>query len=422
MAFTTITNLRGPEGKRGPQGIPGANSLPTDAAVAGLLGTEGDSESKTAATEIARHVADTRVTTERKAGTAPSGTFAYFLTRVHTGGRFIPGLLSKAFAFDYEKAGTSGAAFKPTPEALKDAQRRLGAPLIANGSGFRTETDPNPGEMRGAQIKDGIAYHGLSGIHWQDFAAIGYRKDGSLKSYSIFDGDSAASMIADGVVHSWSWGPALMVGGVPTMFWADPNWSTMNTTSRSARTILGQTATGDIVLIIVEGVTGTSGITSIEAAELAEDEGLYTAHLLDGGGSAQANAGGLDIVRSSDATPRPVADFVIVKATLESNVDTGWIPMPLATGFTGTAEYRRFNGGGALRASITGACPEGATVLSAGPLPPEVRPSRSAPGSVRFSGAYTGTAWVTESGNVGVSQQTGAARNNPEVYIQWLLG
>lgn len=52
MAFTTITNIRGPEGPEGPQGLPGAEGVPTDEAVAILL--QVPSESATAASELVR--------------------------------------------------------------------------------------------------------------------------------------------------------------------------------------------------------------------------------------------------------------------------------------------------------------------------------------------------------------------------------
>lgn len=48
MAYTTITNLRGPEGPEGPQGLPGTGAVPADTAVAGYIGTPGSSATKTA--------------------------------------------------------------------------------------------------------------------------------------------------------------------------------------------------------------------------------------------------------------------------------------------------------------------------------------------------------------------------------------
>lgn len=56
MVITTLGNIKGPKGdrgERGPKGLPGMNAAPTDAAVAGLIGTPGDSESKAAVVDLA---------------------------------------------------------------------------------------------------------------------------------------------------------------------------------------------------------------------------------------------------------------------------------------------------------------------------------------------------------------------------------
>ncbi len=56
MGITTLGNIKGPKGdrgERGPKGLPGMNAAPTDAAVAGLIGTPGDSESKAAVVDLA---------------------------------------------------------------------------------------------------------------------------------------------------------------------------------------------------------------------------------------------------------------------------------------------------------------------------------------------------------------------------------
>lgn len=54
MAYTTITNIRGPEGPQGPDGLPGTNAIPTDAAVAAYVSTAGSSATKTAVRDAAR--------------------------------------------------------------------------------------------------------------------------------------------------------------------------------------------------------------------------------------------------------------------------------------------------------------------------------------------------------------------------------
>ncbi|WP_432547389.1 phosphodiester glycosidase family protein [Kineococcus sp. SYSU DK004] len=101
-------------------------------------------------------------------------------------------------------------------------------------------------------------------------------------------------------------------GRVAAVDTADPLWSTPR-----ARTAIGWTATGELLLVTVDGGTARSrGWTALETARAVADLGARTAVMLDGGGSAQLVArapgtGAAAVVgEPSDGAPRPVANAV----------------------------------------------------------------------------------------------------------------
>lgn len=265
--------------------------------------------------------------------------YAYEVMRIHTNGQFIPGLLGKEFANDYQNQGTTGAAFIPPRVPIDQFYKQKGGGVVANASGWRLTG--NIGEMRGAQIRNGIIYHDLSGANYQDCSAIGIRADGRLKAYSTLKGDTAASMVADGVVNSWSWGPAVVDDG-EVMPLTDPIWAGAIADGPSARQILGQSQTGDILLITVHGVTGSTGLTITEVGQFAYDLGCYVALVLDGGGSAQTLINGSYSHQSSDVSGfRDVADVIVFNTHVDSAMTTDWLDITLNAGYVKTGSYFR---------------------------------------------------------------------------------
>jgi exopolysaccharide biosynthesis protein len=293
--------------------------------------------------------------------------YPYAVIRARTSGRFIPGLLDKRYGNDFDVINPSaiGTAFKPVRERLDSFARRMGKSVVVNASGWNVTS--NPGEVRGAQIRNGQIFHDFEATSLSGSPAgiegMGLMADGRLRCFSALRGDTAASMVAAGVVHSWSYGPNLVVDGVPQDL-TQKNWQYF-LTEISARTIVGQTSTGDIVIIATVGKTSTSstsgptGITGNDMVSLAVLEGCYNASLFDGGGSTQAYVGGLYTIPSSDDSTgydgvlgrRSVPDVITLSGMLAtSRVDTGWRVLPLRTGFvandTGsTPMIRQLDGG-----------------------------------------------------------------------------
>lgn len=256
---------------------------------------------------------------------ATSGGFTYQTVRVKSGGAPV---VSKAFANDYETAGTTGSSFRPSPrETLASFYARTGADIVINASGWDEVTNVN--EIRGAQVKDGVAYHdfGAPGNGWGEYA-IGFRGDGSAKTYSVNWGDSVASMVEDGVVNSFSFGPCLVRDGVK---------QTLTGTQVSARQAVGVHANGDLIIVTVLGKTDVAGATYPQLADLAFAAGMREAVALDGGGSAQALVNGGWTIPSSDTAPRPVADALLVNARVAAPEETPWVDLTMLNGFTASA-------------------------------------------------------------------------------------
>ncbi len=332
MTIEYLGNIRGPRGLEGPQGrpgLPGMNAVPTDEGVAQLVNADDS------ATGVAtRDLYDWRDTFRPRGlltyKTHVSGA-RYSVLRVKTG-RFVPGLVEKEFALDYQDEGTSGVDFKPVRENLDAAQRRLGSPVLSNASGWKISG--NIGEMRGAQIRHGVKYHDMALGHPQECDALGIMPDGRFKLYSARWGDTTQTMLDEGVWNSFVWGPALVIDGVVQDITTDPLYAGLSA-QISARLILGQSVVGDVILIQVEGVTDVEGMLGSQMAALAAAEGCHQAIALDGGGSTQLLVGSTYAQPSSDASARrPLPDFVVINAAVEAGVDTGWIPLPLEPGYT----------------------------------------------------------------------------------------
>ncbi|WP_432486586.1 phosphodiester glycosidase family protein [Kineococcus sp. SYSU DK018] len=93
---------------------------------------------------------------------------------------------------------------------------------------------------------------------------------------------------------------------------ADPTWAALR-----ARTAIGWTGAGELLLLTVDGGTSRSrGLTAVETAQRLLEAGAAGAVMLDGGGSAQlvarpAGEASVAVVgEPSDGAPRPVAHAV----------------------------------------------------------------------------------------------------------------
>lgn len=88
----------------------------------------------------------------------------------------------------------------------------------------------------------------------------------------------------------------------------------VNNTARRARTALGYTASGVVLLVAIEGdnAPAAPGLTLLELAELLRGLGCVGALNLDGGGSTSMVVAGRPTVRPSDGAERPVLAAVLL--------------------------------------------------------------------------------------------------------------
>lgn len=299
-----------------------------------------------------------------------SPAFIYHVARVRTYGQFVPGIVEKHLAGNYEKTYTSGA-FSPTAAPLRTHEFETGGTLVVNSSAWA-----DAGPMTGVVIKDGIAYTDFAtspkGRH-----ALGVMKNGEFRIFQQGT-DTAASMVAAGVTDTFVYGPPLVRNGVKENMtsilaeWPDGN-------DRRPRTLLGQTATGDVLVVLIEGDRSPRlGANFTDCANLAVELGMHNAIIMDGGGSTQGIAGGAFFAHSSDATPRAVKETLVMHIPQGNANDDSpqiWYESTVTAG-TGTLKYRRTNSGGEarliLRGNITGVTAINTTIFT---LPKEFWPT-----------------------------------------------
>ncbi len=115
--------------------------------------------------------------------------------------------------------------------------------------------------------------------------------------------------LAPGTPSAIGGGPALVAGGVPTG--ATEGFSSSQLGSRTSRTAVGQTASGEVLLVTAEGPTqGSPGVTASELAQLMVSLGAVTAIGMDAGGSAQQTL--YDDLVIPWASERPITDALVV--------------------------------------------------------------------------------------------------------------
>ena len=255
--------------------------------------------------------------------------FQYEVTTVKTHGRSLPHLMSRRFSKDMQDSIGTGDSFIIPSEMRDDMHQHMegsdGAGFIFNASGYQTLSGNNPPQyrVRGVQIHKGEVYSDFEPTSNRGRHALGWRKDGTFRAYGIQWGDSAASMIADGVTESYGFGPILVRNGVAQNIEALTYYgSLVNAANTSARTILGSTVNGDIKVITVSGESGDPdgvGVAGNNIVSLANQERLYNAVLLDGGGSTQAASNGVVFHPSSDSAGlRPAPDVGLIRCSSNS--------------------------------------------------------------------------------------------------------
>ncbi len=191
-------------------------------------------------------------------------------------------------------------------ETTLEAVKRTGAILGINGGGFYTE------------MKEGKPY----GIHIGNVVIKG-KLVGPFNAYPgnlSFSGISKSGRVIGGIfseekqlmaLNPWqgvSFIPILIKGGAVHPIPAD--WAKTN----QPRTIIGEYANGDLIMIVVDGRQSdwSSGVTLERLIEKLVELGVKEGYNLDGGGSSTFVYKGEVLNKPSDGKLRPVVTNIVI--------------------------------------------------------------------------------------------------------------
>jgi len=293
----------------------------------------------------------------------------------------------------------------------REFARDTGYQIAINADGWRN-ADGSPGfekplaRPNGLQISDGVLYQDWIPGETRDQALVVMR-DGTWMEANIDDGISGAQWVANGALWSVCWGRFCVKDGE-----AIDLTGTNVSNVVSARTVIGKRPNGDIVIALVEGVSGSYGATPNRCGELMLHLGCHIAYIADGGGSTQCWWKNTYAVPSSDTTSGPylqergVPSFLVIEADhTPPEYDSGFIEMEVEPGFTGMAgqwpmALRHLGPYIHVSVRINGSFPSGTNIVIGKPYP------------IRYHSTFDGLTRFVATGNGGkvVGVYTGAAR------------
>ncbi len=191
-------------------------------------------------------------------------------------------------------------------ETTSSAVKRTGAVLGVNGGGFYTSVQGGRNRIMpiGNTVIDGELVSGFSPSNGDVFFA-GINRNGKMIGGKFYDKES---LLKQRPLQGVSFLPILIKGGQPLA--VPKEWAT----TKQPRTIIGEYANGDFIMIVVDGRQSdwSSGVTlerlQIKLAELGVKEGYN----LDGGGSSAFVFQGKVLNRPSDGGQRPVATNIVI--------------------------------------------------------------------------------------------------------------
>ncbi len=289
-------------------------------------------ETETAKVATATAAPGDKLLTYATAKTRPAATVLYGITgtgirykKIRVPGGPHPGLLTNHYVAPPQIGPT------PAVDSVTNLQQRFGGSIVFNSHGY------GGARMWGPVIKDGVPMQEIqSGPRGSE--VLGFKADGTASRYYGAQGDTVASMVADGVREAFSFGCFLVEDGVPRDVDNDPVFDDF--APISARQILGIEQDGTVVLITTEGKSGTSGMTGTETANFCVAQNLHNALMLDGGGSAQTVLNGRQVHPSSDTGGQRLIPAVGEIRAEVSRVDSDWLPIDYESGFSAVQSNR----------------------------------------------------------------------------------
>lgn len=192
-------------------------------------------------------------------------------------------------------------------ETTSDAAKRTGAILAINGGGFGAGRINGElvSTMIGGTVIDGELVNHFVRKTNEDLFFVGINRGGDLVGNIP---ESEEDILNLKPYQGVSFIPILIQNGekidLPSA-WANTN---------HPRTIIGQYANDDLILIVVDGRQGdwSKGITLERLQDKLLDLGVKDAYNLDGGGSTAMYFNGKILNKPSDGSERPVANNILI--------------------------------------------------------------------------------------------------------------
>lgn len=218
------------------------------------------------------------------------------------------GYIAKIKLFDPDVFKVSLAKGKMgTLETTSDAGRRTGAILAINGGGFGAGKVNGQvvSTMIGGTVIDGHVVKEFVPKSNEDLFFVGINRQGDLVGDIPTSHDDMMSL---NPYQGVSFIPMLIKSGEKVSLpgaWAN---------TKHPRTIIGQYANDDLIVIVVDGRQGeySAGITLERLQDKLLELGVKDAYNLDGGGSTAMYFKGKILNKPSDGHERPVANHFIV--------------------------------------------------------------------------------------------------------------
>ncbi|NLB17161.1 MAG: phosphodiester glycosidase family protein, partial [Syntrophomonadaceae bacterium] len=187
-------------------------------------------------------------------------------------------------------------------ETTSSAVKRTGAILGVNGGGFF-----NSGKKIlpiGNTVVNGKLVTGFNPSNGDVFFT-GISKSGKLIGGKFYDEESLTRLNPQQGV---SFLPILIKGGQPQP--VPKEWET----TKQPRTIIGEYANGDFILIVVDGRQSdwSSGVTLERLQNKLAELGVKEGYNLDGGGSSAMVFKGKVLNRPSDGKQRSVSNNIVI--------------------------------------------------------------------------------------------------------------
>lgn len=199
----------------------------------------------------------------------------------------------------------SSDAYEGNHETLSSMASRSGAVLAVNADDYGAHE-------YGVIIRNGVLYRTRETT--RNMLIVDQNGDFTVRTDRVNEDPEAlgAELVAQGVLHTFEFGPELVRDGQIVEF--DPNFNVISTrdTRREPRTAIGQIGPLHYVIIVADGrQDGYSiGMTLPELQELFVRYGAHTAMNLDGGGSTELWLCGEILNRPAGGRERSLSDII----------------------------------------------------------------------------------------------------------------